>query len=127
MTETKVKICGIRRTEDITYVNAAQPDYTGFIFAEGRRRTITPDRAAELVRRLSPAVTPVGVFVDAAPELIADMVKKEIVRMVQLHGHEDGAYILGLKEKLRQSELPKVTKTVHKEVKLSGLKLTFFL
>ena len=28
---TKIKICGLKRPEDITYVNEAKPDYCGFI------------------------------------------------------------------------------------------------
>ena len=103
MAERKVKICGIRRMEDISFVNTALPDFIGFIFAEGRRRSISPEYAAELAGRLSPSVMPVGVFVDAAPELILETVKKEIVRMVQLHGHEDNAYIGRLKDELRQN------------------------
>ena len=37
---TKIKICGLRRKEDILIVNKYKPDYIGFIFAEGRKRTI---------------------------------------------------------------------------------------
>ena len=29
-----VKICGLRRLEDIEYANKLKPDYIGFIFAE---------------------------------------------------------------------------------------------
>ena len=42
-----IKICGIRRPEDIIYVNEFKPDYIGFVFAESKRR-ITAENAAEL-------------------------------------------------------------------------------
>lgn len=35
---TKVKICGIKRKEDIEYVNKYLPDYIGFIFAQSKRK-----------------------------------------------------------------------------------------
>ncbi|AUG57459.1 N-(5'-phosphoribosyl)anthranilate isomerase [Acetivibrio saccincola] len=35
---TKVKICGLKRKEDIEYVNKYLPDYIGFVFAESKRR-----------------------------------------------------------------------------------------
>ena len=31
---TKIKICGLSRLADIEAVNAARPDYIGFVFAE---------------------------------------------------------------------------------------------
>lgn len=34
----KIKICGLKRYEDIAYVNELMPDYTGFIFANSKRR-----------------------------------------------------------------------------------------
>jgi len=33
----KIKICGLKRREDIEYVNKYQPDYIGFVFA-GKNR-----------------------------------------------------------------------------------------
>ncbi|PKM71232.1 MAG: N-(5'-phosphoribosyl)anthranilate isomerase, partial [Firmicutes bacterium HGW-Firmicutes-17] len=35
---TKIKICGLSRFEDIAAVNAAQPDYIGFVFAKSKRQ-----------------------------------------------------------------------------------------
>ncbi len=59
-----IKLCGLRRFEDIEYVNAVKPDFTGFILAEGYRRTVTPEFAAKLVSALCHEIKPVGVFVD---------------------------------------------------------------
>jgi len=36
--KTKIKICGIRREEDIAIVNKYKPDFIGFVFAESKRR-----------------------------------------------------------------------------------------
>ena len=34
---TKIKICGLKRTEDISYVNELLPDFAGFVFAKSSR------------------------------------------------------------------------------------------
>lgn len=31
---TRIKICGLKRPEDVEYVNQYLPDYVGFVFAE---------------------------------------------------------------------------------------------
>jgi phosphoribosylanthranilate isomerase len=36
-----IKICGLRRAEDIAFVNEALPDYAGFILSGGFRRSIS--------------------------------------------------------------------------------------
>ena len=41
---TKIKICGLTRSEDIAAVNRLMPDYIGFVFAKSRRQ-VTPAEA----------------------------------------------------------------------------------
>ena len=43
---TKIKICGLKRTEDISYVNELLPDFAGFIFAKSSRQ-VDAKKAAE--------------------------------------------------------------------------------
>ena len=62
----KIKICGLRRDEDIAYVNELKPDYIGFILTSGFRRSIDFDTAKHLKSLLSPNITAVGVFVHGA-------------------------------------------------------------
>ena len=50
-TKTKIKICGLRRREDILAVNEAKPDYCGFIIEFPRSfRSITEVQVRELVQ-----------------------------------------------------------------------------
>ncbi len=95
---TKLKICGLFRAADIAYVNAAQPDYIGFVFAKSRRQ-VTPALARALRERLSPGIIPVGVFVDAPQAEILKLYRENIIGVAQLHGGESRAYIESLKEK----------------------------
>ncbi len=93
---SKIKICGIKRFEDIIAINEAKPDYIGFIFAKTRRR-ISPEQASELVAMLDRVVKVVGVFVDEEMRVVADIAKRCPLDVIQLHGGEDETYIRRLR------------------------------
>lgn len=95
---TRIKICGLFRPCDIEYVNAARPDWCGFIvnFPKSHRNR-TPDQVRALRRGLDSAVTPVGVFVDQPVEAVAELLNDGTLSVAQLHGHEDAAYIAALR------------------------------
>ena len=84
----KIKICGLTREVDIDCVNELKPDCIGFVFAKSRRQ-VTPERAAELKRRLAPDIKSVGVFVREENEKIISLVKSGVIDVIQLHGGED--------------------------------------
>lgn len=96
---TQIKICGLMRPEDVETVNAVQPDYCGFIvnFPKSHRNK-TPDEVRALRANLSPAITPVGVFVDSPVEVVASLLQDGTIGVAQLHGHEDEAYLQALRE-----------------------------
>ena len=98
---TKIKICGLKRPEDVDYVNQYLPDYAGFVFA-GSKRKVTDEQAEELSRKLDARITPVGVFVNEPVEHVVNLVRKGIIRVVQLHGDEDEIYILNLRKALKK-------------------------
>ena len=95
----RIKICGLRRPEDIDMVNRYRPDLAGFIIDFPKSfRSISPDRVRELAGGLDRKhVHPVGVFVDADLEMAAGLLKDGTLAMAQLHGHESEEYIRQLK------------------------------
>lgn len=95
---TKIKLCGLTRACDIEYVNELLPGYIGFVFAQKSRRYVTPQLAEDLRKRLDRRITPVGVFVDEEPEVIAELLQRGIIEAVQLHGSEDEEYVKRLRE-----------------------------
>ena len=95
---TKIKLCGLTRECDIEYANELAPDYIGFVFAEKSKRYVTPEKACLLRRKLSGGIIPVGVFVNEAPDFIADLLTQNIIDAVQLHGTEDEEYIRNLRK-----------------------------
>lgn len=84
---TRIKICGLRRPEDIEIANRLKPEYVGFVFAPSRRQ-VTAEQAGVLRKMLGKDICPVGVFVDETEEKICEIVRLGIVDAVQLHGHE---------------------------------------
>ena len=97
---TQIKICGLTREADIDYVNEAKPDYIGFVLNFPKsRRNLTPERAAALKSRLSPDIKAVGVFVDRPEDEVVRAVETVGLDVIQLHGHENDAYIATLRER----------------------------
>lgn len=97
--KTKIKICGLRRREDILAVNEAKPDYCGFIIEFPKSfRSITADKVRELVKGLDPEIQAVGVFVNAPLELVSGLLNDGTLALAQLHGQENEVYIRELKK-----------------------------
>ena len=94
---TKIKLCGLTRPEDIEEANGLMPDFVGFVFAEKSRRYVPPETAARLRERLNPEIPAAGVFVDAPPEHVAELLERGTIQIAQLHGQEDEAYIRALR------------------------------
>ena len=91
---TKIKICGLKRPEDITYVNEAKPDYCGFIIEFPKStRNVTGDQVRTLIANLHPDIIPVGVFVNASPERVEELLLDGTIQIAQFHGQEDDDYI----------------------------------
>lgn len=85
---TWIKICGLRRAEDVSAAVDAGADALGFNFWTGTRRYIDPLEAARIIRDLPSKVVPVGVFVDSTSAHILKVAADTGIRAIQLHGEE---------------------------------------
>ena len=94
--QTRIKICGLTRLEDIDAVNEQKPEYVGFVFAKSRRQ-ITKEHAVTLRRYLDPEIRAVGVFVDELPAIVAGYLEGGVIDLAQLHGRESEEYIRSLR------------------------------
>lgn len=102
MKDVKIKICGLKRMEDIAYANRYQPDYVGFIINFPKsHRSKTPQEVEILSRELSDSIQKVGVFVDEPAETPITMANQGIIDVIQLHGNEDEDYIQTLRSRCR--------------------------
>ena len=95
--KTTIKICGIRRREDVEILNQYPPDYAGFILSGGFGRSIVMGTFYELKSYLDRKIQTVGVFVNEPIEEIKKCAYHEELDVIQLHGEEDIHYIRELK------------------------------
>lgn len=105
----KVKICGLKRSEDIQIVNHLRPDFAGFVFAKSKRQV--DEKTAETLRKeLSNEILAVGVFVNEDREKIRYLCEKGIIQIIQLHGDENAEYIAELKKMLPEIPIIKAVR-----------------
>ncbi len=97
----KIKICGLKRLEDVEVANELNLDFVGFVFA-GKKRKITFEKAAELRAALKPEIPAVGVFVNEPMENVFKLAEKHIIQAIQLHGDEGRDYMENLREGLSE-------------------------
>lgn len=111
----KIKICGIKRIEDIDYINEYCPDYMGFVFAKSSRH-VTFDEAKILSSKIEKNTIcsgfnkAVGVFVNEEIAYIKKIFDCGIIEIAQLHGDESIEYIEKLKQKIPEIEIIKALK-----------------
>ena len=105
----KIKLCGIKRPEDVGYLNRFLPDYAGFVFA-GEKRRIAPSQVAALAKGLDSRVRRVGVFVNEEPERIAVAARIAGLDAVQLHGGETAETVRKLRKLLPGTEIWKAVR-----------------
>jgi phosphoribosylanthranilate isomerase len=84
----RIKICGITSRDDALAAVEAGADALGFVFYPESPRYVSTALAANIIEALPPLVAKVGVFVDAAPEQIRQVIAQCGLDTVQLHGAE---------------------------------------
>lgn len=91
----KIKVCGMRNTENIREVAALHPDYMGFIFYEKSPRYVGSEFV--LPDDLNSTINRVGVFVNHSKPFIKEKVISHQLNYVQLHGDESVTFCEELK------------------------------
>ncbi|MBQ6297221.1 MAG: phosphoribosylanthranilate isomerase [Selenomonadaceae bacterium] len=93
----KIKFCGLKTLDDISFANEIFPEYVGFVFAPKSKRYVTPAQAEKFRNALSKKICAVGVFVNEKNSTVAELLNAGIIDAAQLHGNEDDAYIKNLR------------------------------
>jgi phosphoribosylanthranilate isomerase len=88
---TRIKICGLRKEADVAAAVDAGADAIGLVFYAASPRSVSVAQAATLAAQLPPFVTPVGLFVNAAPGLIFQALQAIPNLLLQFHGDETHA------------------------------------
>ncbi len=90
----RVKVCGITNLDDALLCEKEGADALGFIFYRQSKRSILPDEAEKIIKKLSPFTAKVGVFVNEDIRVINQIIEKTKINVVQLHGDEDKNYCM---------------------------------
>jgi phosphoribosylanthranilate isomerase len=99
MQKTRIKICGIRETDDAYCAIDAGADYVGLVFAEGSPRRLELADAHNLfedILQASLSLDPVALFANQSIDFIYEVLDSIDFGTIQLHGDEDRAFIESL-------------------------------
>lgn len=88
MAGVAVKVCGLTRAEDVDAAVAAGAAMVGFVVFPPSPRSLAPEAAGALARRLPAPVTAVALTVDADDALLARILAEVPAALLQLHGRE---------------------------------------
>ena len=92
----KLKVCGMRDSQNIRELLLLNPDYMGFIFYEKSPRNVGEVLDDVLLKSFPESVQKVGVFVNASLDFVKEKVARYGLQLVQLHGDESPAYVADL-------------------------------
>ncbi|MBX9633043.1 MAG: phosphoribosylanthranilate isomerase [Burkholderiales bacterium] len=85
---TRIKFCGITRSEDAQAAARLGVDAVGFVFQRKSPRYVAPERVAAIVRELPAFVTTVGLFVDPDEAEVRSVLDTAPLDLLQFHGAE---------------------------------------
>ncbi len=92
MSYTRVKICGITRTEDALHAATEGVDAIGLVFYSKSPRFVTSDQAAEISHKLPAFITSVALFKDADAEEVSQILTEVPIDLLQFHGSESAEF-----------------------------------
>lgn len=91
----KIKVCGIRNSGNLTFLNGSDVDFIGFIFYDKSKRNFED---GDLKGELQSNKQKVGVFVNKTIEEVTRIAQTYGLNYLQLHGDESPEYCRELKE-----------------------------
>ena len=89
---TRVKICGITRSEDALAAARLGADAIGLVFYADSPRAVDATQAAEICKTLPPFVSRVGLFVNADAEEVRGVMSQVPLDILQFHGKESAEF-----------------------------------
>ncbi|MFP3978360.1 phosphoribosylanthranilate isomerase [Marinobacter sp. KMM 10035] len=89
---TRVKICGLTRAEDVLAAVSKGADAIGFVFYEPSPRAVTIEQAEVLARYVPAFVSVVGLFVNPQEEQVREVLSRVPLDLLQFHGDETSEF-----------------------------------
>lgn len=84
----RVKICGITRVEDALNAVEHGADAIGLVFYESSPRNVKIPQAIEIANKTPAFVSVVGLFVNAEPDFVREVISQVKLDLLQFHGDE---------------------------------------
>ncbi|MDF1780622.1 MAG: phosphoribosylanthranilate isomerase [Alcanivoracaceae bacterium] len=97
MHRTRIKICGITRTDDMRVAVESGADAIGFVFYPPSPRAVSASQAAEIVSATPAFVTTVGLFVNPSADEVEQVLNTVSLDMLQFHGDETPEFCAAFK------------------------------
>ena len=85
---TKVKICGFTEPDNARDASIAGVDAVGLVFYDKSPRNVDVQKAQEIIDALPPFVNRVGLFVNANPSFVDEILCEVPLDTLQFHGDE---------------------------------------
>jgi phosphoribosylanthranilate isomerase len=89
---TRIKICGIKHRDDALKAAECGADAIGLIFVEKSPRYVSFTDARLIAESMPPFVTVVGLFMDAAKDVVREAINVVPLNLLQFHGDESPAF-----------------------------------
>jgi phosphoribosylanthranilate isomerase len=89
---TRIKFCGLTRSEDVDAAVGLGVDAVGFVLVPGSRREVDADQASMLRARVAPTVKVVLLFCDADADRVRACVQRLHPDLLQFHGSETAGF-----------------------------------
>ncbi|MEO8142634.1 MAG: phosphoribosylanthranilate isomerase [Betaproteobacteria bacterium] len=89
---TRIKICGITRSEDVQAAARAGADAIGLVFHPPSPRFLSVDWARQLASEVPPFVSTVALFVNPAAADVYTVLERVRPAMLQFHGEESPVF-----------------------------------
>ncbi len=97
MSQTRVKICGLKTRESVSAAVDAGAAYLGFNFVQRSKRFVDIETARDLAADVPPGVAKVALVLDADDAALDAINERVPLDMIQLHGEETPARVAEVK------------------------------
>ena len=88
----RIKTCGVSDPAFIAKLNFFPVHAIGLMFYQASKRNVTIQQAKELVKRCSPFMQTVGVFVNPTAQFVREVLADVSLNALQFHGDEDESF-----------------------------------
>jgi phosphoribosylanthranilate isomerase len=116
----RVKVCGITSVDDALMAVKAGADAIGLVFYEASPRCVSVEQAEAIARSVGPFVTVVALFVNAPSDVVAAILKRVPIHVIQFHGDEPADFCEQFSRPYMKALRMREDLDVHAEIALFG-------